>query len=167
MAVTKRYIALLIAVIIPAALILSGCGKRLTAKEYYEELYADFKEYAAAVKEIELVRPNVTSSQEIMVEQTKATEICEKAAKALEKFDKINPPKQFAEKHKAFLEAVELEKKFVSATEKVLTARTPAEAEQYATEATMVLAGVPEEKQFAALLLNLISEAKAAADNGG
>lgn len=164
MALTKRFIALLIAALIPITLIFTGCGKRLTASEYYDELYADLKEYAAALIEIENVQVDVTSSQEKMLEQTKATEICENAEKVLEKFDEINPPEQFAEKHKAFLSAVELEKKFVRASEKVLTARTPFELEQYSNEAAAVFAGVPEERQFAAVLSDLLSDVKAEAE---
>lgn len=157
----KRITALLIMVIIPITLIFTGCGKRLTEEEYHDELYTDFKEYAAVLNEIETIQANVTSSQEIMLEQTKATEVCEKAEKALEKFEKMNPPDGFTEKHKTLLKAVELEKKFVNASEKVLTARTPFELEEYATEAAMIFAGTPEDQQFAAVLSDLLLDLKA------
>ena len=163
MAVTKRFFVMIAAIILPLALILSGCAKRLTAKEYSDELYAAFKEYAAALDEIESVQANVTSSQDVMIEQSKATEVCQNAETALEKFKKLKPPKQFAEKHKALLEAVELEKRFVAASEKVLTARTPEELDQYGSEASMIFAGVPEEQQLSAQLVTLITEARAAA----
>lgn len=159
---TKRITALLIAVAVPMALLFTGCGKQLTEREYYDDLYAYFNEYVEALNEIETVRANVTSSQEIMLEQTKASEICEKAEKALDKFEKMNPPDGFAEKHKTLLAAVELEKKFVSASEKVLTAKTPFELDKFSGEAAMIFAGVPEDRQFAPVLAGLLSDLKAA-----
>lgn len=165
MAVNKRVIALLIALVLPITFIFSGCGKRLTEQEYYDGLYANFKEYAAALDEIENVRAYVSSSQEKMLELTKAAEICEKAEKALQKFDKINPPRGFDEKHKTLLAAVEYEKEFVNASRKVLAARTPFEYEEYSIEAAKVFAGVPEEQQLIAVMSSLLPEVKAAAGN--
>ena len=159
---TKRFSALIIAVLFPITLLFSGCGKRLTEQEYYDELYAGFKEYAEALDEIETVRADASSSQEKMLELTKAAEICEKAEKALEKFDKINPPRSFDEKQKTLLTAVEYEKEFVKASRKVLAARTPFEYEEYSIEAAMVFAGVPEEQQFAAVFLELFLEVQSA-----
>ena len=160
---TKRFTALLIAVLLPITLIFTGCGQRLTEQEYYDELYASFKEYAAALEEIETVQVDVGSSQEKMLELTKAAEICEKAEIALEKFDKINPPDSFAEKHKTLLTAVGYEKEFVKASRKVLAARTPFEYEQYSIEADMVFADVPEEQQLIAVMSSLLSEVRDAA----
>lgn len=162
---TKRITALLLAVIIPITLLFSGCGKRLTQKEYYDGLQRGFNAYIAALDDIETVRADVTSSQEIMLEQTKATKVCENAEKALAAFEEMNPPEKFAEKHKDLLNAVALEKKYVAATRQVLTAKTPAEIEEYATEAQNVFALVPEEQQFAMVYAKLILEAKAAAES--
>ena len=162
---TKRVTVLLAALLLPITLIFTGCGARLTEQEYFDGLYANFKEYLAAMEEIGNVQTDVSSSQEIMLEQTKATEVCKKAEKALEKFNKLNPPSQFDDKHKKLLTAVELEKDFVRAAQKVLTARTPAEYEQYSIEASMVFADVPAEQQFAAVFAELLLEVRAAAEN--
>ena len=159
---TKRIAALLVAVLFPITLIFTGCGKQLTEQEYFDGLYANFKEYLAAMEEIETVQTDVSSSQEIMLEQTKATEICKKAEQALDKFNKLNPPDSFADKHKTLLSAVELEKEFVRAAQKVLTARTPAEYEQYSLEASMVFADIPVEQQFAAVFAELLLEVQSA-----
>lgn len=162
---TKRITALLVAVLLPITLLFTGCGTRLTEQEYYDELYAGFKEYAEALGEIETVQADVGSSQEKMLELTKAAEICEKAETALEKFNKINPPDSFAEKHKKLLTAVGYEKEFVKASRKVLAARTPFEYEEYSIEAAMVFADVPEEQQFAAVFLELFLEVQSALDS--
>lgn len=152
----KRFLAVFAAVAL--VFMLCGCG-RLSRTEYYEQLTVCFKEYAAALDEFDTVRADVTSSQEIMLEQTKATEICERAEKALDGFTKMNPPEEFAEKHEELLAAVELEKKFVTATKKVLTARTPDELSKYGSEAETVFNGIPEEEQFAAVYKELLKEA--------
>ena len=157
----KRIIALLLAVMIPAALIFTGCAKeRLSEKEYSDALYENFKEYAAALEEMENVQADVSSSQEKMLEQTKATEICEKAEEILERFGKLNPPKRFKEKHKMLVSAAELELKYVRAVKTVLTARTPAERAQYINEAASVFSGVPETQQLPAVLSEIAAEAR-------
>lgn len=162
---TKRISALLIAVLLPIALIFTGCGTRLTEQEYYDELYADLKEYAAALNEIETVRADAPSSQEKMLEQTKASEICQRAEQALDKFNKLNPPESFADKHKKLLTAVRYEKDFVKASQKVLSARTPFEYEEYSIEAALIFADVPEEQQLISVMSSLLSELRAAAGN--
>ena len=156
----RRFLAVFAAAAL--ALMLCGCG-RLSRTEYYEQLTACFEEYSAALEEFDTVRADVTSSQEIMLEQTKATEICERAEKALDGFTKMNPPEEFAKKHEELLAAVELERKFVTATKKVLTARTPDELSKYGSEAETIFNGIPEEKQFAAVYGELSMEVKSAA----
>lgn len=153
----KKRILALFALIIPLTLMLCGCG-RLSVKEYYEELNAGFEEYASALIEFENVNIDVKSSQEIMLEQTKATEICDRAEKALDRFAKMNPPEEFSEKHEELLVSVELERKFVNATRKVLTATTPDEMLIYSSEADAVLNGVPADKQFPAVIKRLLEE---------
>lgn len=156
---TKRIIALLLAVIIPAALIFTGCGSRLSESEYRDALWENFKEYAAALEEFEAVQADVSSSQEKMLEQTKATEICEEAEEILERFKKLNPPKSLSEKHKELVSAAELELKYIRVLKTVLSARTPAEREEYINEAAQVFSGVPEEKQLPAVLSGIVAEA--------
>lgn len=158
----KRIIAFLLAVIIPAALFFTGCGSknRLSEKEYSDALYENFKEYAAVLEEMETVQADVSSSQEKMLEQTKATEICEKAEEILGRFRKLNPPERFIEKHKALVSAAELELKYVRAAKTVLTARTPAERDQYINEAALVFSGVPESQQLPAVLSEIVAEAR-------
>lgn len=157
----KRIIALLLAVMVPAALLFTGCGSknRLSEKEYFDALHENFKEYAAALEEMESVRADVSSSQEKMLEQTKATEICEKAEEILGRFGNLNPPERFKEKHKAIVSAAELELKYVRAVKTVLTAKTPAERDQYINEAASVFSGVPEDQQLPALLSEITAEA--------
>lgn len=155
----KRVVALIIAVIIPAVLVFTGCAKeRLSEKEYSDVLSDSFKEYAAALEEMETVQADVSSSQEKMLEQTKATEICENAEEILERFATLKPPKSFSEKHKELVAAAELELKYVRAVKKVLTARTPFEREQYINEAALVFSGVPESQQLPAVLFEIVAE---------
>ncbi len=155
----KKRIHVLFAPIVVFVLLLCGCG-RLSADEYYDQLRAGLNEYSATLKEFDTVRTDVQSSQDIMLEQTKATQICERAEKALDKFKEMNPPKEYSEKHEALVESAEHEKEFVRATKKVLTARTPAELSEYTSEVQAVLSGVPEEKQFASVFKDIVLELK-------
>lgn len=162
---TKRITALLVAVIVPIMLIFTGCGsKQLTVKEYYDELYADYKQYVADLKEITTLQTDAKTIAAVQSQLKKATEICEKAEKTLDKFADINPPSEFADKHKKLLSAVELEKKFLKATAKVFTAKNENELVQYTKDVEAVFNGTPTDKQFASVFMDLILEAKAAAD---
>lgn len=153
---TKRIVSLLIAIVLPITLLFTGCRKQLTEEEYLGQVKEAYEEYAAALEEFESVRADVGSSQEIMEEQTKATEICERAETALGKFFKLNPPDSFSEKHKEVLAAAELEERFIKAQKKVLSAVSPDEVMQYSAEASTVFSGVPKEKQLPAVIGKLL-----------
>lgn len=120
---TKRIISLLIALVIPMALMLSGCksSKPLTKEEYLDALTADYKEYSAAAKELTAIDSDTFTEQAVKARQEKAKDVCGKMEKALDKFGDINPPADYSKKHKTLLTAVEQEKKFVNASEKPLT----------------------------------------------
>lgn len=150
----KRIVSLLVAVAI--ALLFTGCKKQLTEDEYLGQVKGAYEEYAAALEKFESVRTDVGSSQEIMEEQTKATEICERAETALGKFSKLKPPDSFSEKHKELLAAADLEKRFIKAQKKVLSAKTPDEFMEYSAQACTVFSGVPKEKQLPAVIGNLL-----------
>ncbi len=155
-----KRISAFLALTVTLALLLCGCKSRLSESEYYEQLNAGIEEYAAALQEFETVRANVTSSQEIMIEQTKATDICNDAEKALDKFGKMNPPERFSEKHAELIKAVELELKYIQGQKKVLSAKTPDEFMRYSSEAEAVFKDVPGEKQIAAVLRDIFAELK-------
>ncbi len=152
----KLIVSMLIVVTI--TLLFTGCQKRLTEEEYLGQVKGAYEEYAAALEEFESVRADVGTSQEIMEEQTKATEICDRAEEALNKFSKMNPPDSFPEKHKELLAAAELEIRFIKAQKKVLSAKTPDELSEYSAQAGTVFSGVPEEKQLPAVIGKLLKE---------
>lgn len=160
---TKRITALLIAVIIPFTVILTGCGsKQLTPKEYYDELYATFKEYAADLKEVSALREKSKNLAEVQAQLSKAKELCGKAGKTLDKFGKMKPPSQFADKHKKLLAAVDLEKNFVNTVEKAFSSKSVDELAKYTKEAEAVFDNVPSDQQFPAVFMDLLLEVKAA-----
>lgn len=160
---TKRITALLIAVIIPFTVIFTGCGsKQLTTKEYYDELYATFKEYVADLKEVSTMQAKATTLAEVQSQLGKAKDICGKAGKTLDKFVKMKPPSQFADKHKKLLSAVDLEKKFVNTVEKAFSSKSADELAKYTKEAEAVFDNIPSEQQFAAVFKDLLLEVKGA-----
>lgn len=160
---TKRLTAFLIAVIIPFTVLFTGCGsKQLTPKEYYDELYATFKEYVADLKEVSALQAKAKTLAEVQAQLSKAKDICGKAGKTLDKFGKMKPPSQFSDKHKKLLSAVDLEKKFVSTVEKAFNSKTVDELVKYTKEAETVFDNIPSEQQFAAVFMDLLLEVKAA-----
>lgn len=160
---TKRITALLIAVIIPIMTIFTGCSsKPLTPKEYYDELYTAFKEYVAELKEVTTLQTNVKTIEDVQTQLSKAKDICTNAEKALDKFSRLNPPEQFADKHKKLLTAVDTEKKLIKAMGKVFTAKSLSDLAQFTKDVQAVTSGVPTDQQFAAVFKDLILEVKAA-----
>lgn len=153
---TKRVVSLMIAVMLPITLLFTGCRKRLSEEEYLGQVKAAYEEYAAALEEFESVRADVSASQEIMEEHTKAVEICDRAEDALDRFSKMNPPDSYSERHKEVLAAVEIEKDFIEAQRKVLSARTPDELSTYISEYEAIFSGVPEERQLPAVIRELL-----------
>lgn len=156
---TKRIASLLAATLIPIALIFTGCGKRLTEREYFDELYATFKQYSSDMRNIGSLQTNVSVS-ELKGQLDRAKELCKTAEKTLDGFMKMNPPSQFDDKHKKLTSAVKLEKDFLKATEKIFTATSEEELSKYTKEAEAVFDGIPEEQQFAAVFLELFLEVK-------
>lgn len=152
---TKRVVSLILAVILPITLF-TGCKKRLSEEEYLGQVKAAYEEYAAALEEFESVRADVSASQEIMEEHTKAVEICDRAETTLKKFAKLYPPEELSEQHEELIDAAELEQKFIYAQRKVLSARTPDELSTYISEYEAVFSGVPEERQLPAVIRELL-----------
>lgn len=133
---------------------------QLTPQEYYDELYATFKEYVADLKEVTELQTKVKTIADVQSLFSKSKEICEKAEKTLNKFAKMNPPSQFADKHKKLLSAVDTEKKFINAVMKVFTSKSLDELAKNTKEATEITTNVSAENQFAAVCASLILEVK-------
>lgn len=158
----KRLIALLLVVIIPAALLFTGCGskKQLTVQEYYDGLVNTYKEYSSVMKELSPIITGATSVEAVSANSAKAKEICGRADKALLKFKDLEPPSKYADQHKKLVKAIDNERGFVKAAEKLLTAKTlnditSANAELKAFDSA------PQDQQFATIFLQLIKDLKA------
>lgn len=160
---TKRIVSLIIALVIPVAFMLSGCkvGKPLTEQEYLDTLVADIKEYSAVAKELGGIDSVTFTDQAVKARQDKAKDVCGKMEKALDKFADINPPQNYSEKHKNLLTAVENERKFVKASEKLLTSTDIADIEAAKNELTTIY-NLPTEQTFASVGLALVRDLKAA-----
>lgn len=154
----KRFLALLIAVIIPAALIFTGCGskKEMTPQEYYDGILEAYKEYSAAIKELAPLVETAKDLESVKAVSESAKDVCGRADKALTKFEDLNPPAKYADKHKKLITSLEEEHKFVKAAEKLLTATTLDDI----TSANSELAACNSEL-FPTTMLELIKELKA------
>ena len=162
---TKRITALLLAVLLPIAFILTGCGsKELTVQEYSDQLYSAFKQYSDDLRNIGSLETNVGVS-ELQNQLNKAKELCETAEKTLDEFTKMSPPSQFADKHKKLTEAVEDEKGFLQAVEKIFTSASADELSKNTQEAETFYDKIPEEQQFASIFLDLFLEVQSALED--
>lgn len=178
---TKRITALLIAVIIPAMLILTGCGDQpdgtvievtpvefapkgaqLTVVEYREELNVLMRNYVVVLNDVPLDEENDTVAK-LKPHWEEARESCRKCNEALDRFGAINPPEILVEKHKKLLKGVNNEKEYVAAMERFLTARNNKDLKRYSEELEK-LVDRPEEETLSAMYLELYREIKEATD---
>lgn len=159
---TKRIVSLLIALVIPMALMLSGCkGKPLTKEEYLDTIVAGVKDYSAAAAELTAIDSTTFTDEAVKARHEKAKEVCGKLDKALDKFADINPPQDYSEKHNTLLKAVEEERKFVRASEKLLTSTNIADIEAAKNELETIY-NLPTEQTFASVALDLVRDLRAA-----
>lgn len=177
----KRFIALLLAVIIPAALLFTGCGKQpaetvievtpvefapegtqLTVVEYREELNVLMRDYVVVLNDVPLDEENDTVAK-LKPHWEEARESCRKCNEALDKFGTINPPEKLIEKHKKLLVGVNNEKEYVAAMERFLTAQNNKDLKRYSEELEK-LVDRPEEETLSAMYLELYKEIKEATD---
>lgn len=157
----KRIAALAaVTVIILAAL--AGCGGRLSAREYYDALYANCDKYIAAMNEIKALYPNV-SNGEISIDSAAAESACKSAEDALDSFSELKPPKKFEDKHKTLLDTVKLEKEYVAGLRKAFYATTAEGFIKFAKEAGTAFSETPVDKQFTAVFRSLLAEVAEAA----
>ena len=160
---TKRITALLIAVLLPITFILSGCGsKELTPQEYRDQMYDNFTQYLETLREISGVQAEVSTVEELRERQKEAGQLCRNAEMILNLYKEMTPPSQFADKHKKLLTAVESEKGFLQAVEKVFTAASADELSKNKKEADTFFDGIPEKQQFPAVFLELFLEVQSA-----
>ncbi len=114
----KRVCALIIAAVIPIALLFTGCadvsevevtsvgfspeGGQLTVAEYRDALSDAFKEYAVALNTVPLEEDNYTP-EALSADRKNSRKSCRQA---LNKSGTMNPPEEFAEKHIKLLDGV-------------------------------------------------------------
>lgn len=178
---TKRIVVLLIAVLIPLTLILTGCGNQpaetvvdvtpvefapegaqLTVVEYRESLELLMKDYVVVLNDVPLDEENDTVAK-LKPHWEEAKESCRKCNEALDRFGMVNPPEKLIEKHKKLLEGVNNEKEYVAAMERFLTAKNNKDLKRYSEELEK-LADRPEEETLPAMYSALHKELKEAAD---
>lgn len=170
----KRFSALLLAAVIAAALLLTGCvaeppeyleltatefrpeGTQLTVAEYREALKSAFGGYCDVLKTVPLSKENNTMAK-MRRHWDEAHKSCLECVEALDKFTVINPPDEFVKQHKELLTGVEAEKKYVAAMEKFLTAPTKKDLKKYGEEYA-ALAGLPTDQVLAGKFMKVYLE---------
>lgn len=163
---TKRIAILLIAVILPITLVFTGCGSdKPTATEYRDELRNNLQAYTEPMKELSQLADESDTVEKVQANQSKAKEACKKAGKILDNFEKITPPDRFADKHQNLISAIDSERKFLKAAEKLFAAKTSDDVESATNELTAIQ-NIPSDQQFLSVFTKLISEVNQAVNNG-
>lgn len=177
---SKRTIALFVAMMLPIMMLLTGCGNQpaetvvvtpvefapegsqLTVAEYREELGLLMRDYVVVLNDVPLDEENDTVAK-LKPHWEESRESCRKCNELLDRFGTINPPEKLVEKHKKLLEGVNNEKEYVAAMERFLTARNNKDLKRYSEELEK-LVDRPEEETLSAMYLELYKEIKEATD---
>ena len=152
---SKRMTALFMAVLLPIALIFTGCGKRLTAEEYRDELQSRIKDYASALTEIAM---DIQAFDESGVKPSDFEEHSKTLEKAIKNLEKIKPPADMDSKHKWFLEAFDYERKWLAAVRELMSTKTSAEKEQAIQKIQDIANAAVQEKAFLARYVEIVKE---------
>lgn len=172
----KRVCVLIIAAVIPIALLFTGCadvsevevtpvgfspeGVQLTVAGYRDALSDAFKEYAVALNTVPLDEENITP-EAMETDRENARESCRKCREALNKYGTMNHHEEFAEKHIKLLDGVNNEMEYVAALEGFLTAKNNAELKKY-SELLNEITDRPTEQTLGGMYVEPMKEVKAA-----
>lgn len=154
----KKALSVLLAALM---LLFAGCAsaKLLTAEEYAEQITVNFKEYAAAVKEI-IPCLNISKLDVAQVEKSAAN-----GEAALDKLEKLLPPKEYAVKHGELCAAITAERRWLdlvgdfcrlASKGDSITAQETEELKKVVKE----LSEATESSQFPQLVLEIIKAVK-------
>lgn len=176
----KRFVALMIAVLLPITAILAGCGNNtdkpvpdilisdpeitipesvpLSIEQYYDAIKDTFHDYADAVKEIPL--EECKDLKAMKKNYDLSTETCAKALEILCRFERINPPEKYAEKHKELIgEPLEREKAVIRAEWRFITSKNKADVKKN-SDAYVESLDIPNEETLAAKWFDIMLELK-------
>ena len=138
MSINKNFLAILL---IPFMLLLYGCSSSssaadssppLTKEEYGEAADKAWEEYRDGYGEFIKIAAAAGNDFSKMKEKSdQLLSACEKMDRALEEFEKLNPPSEFKELHGKLLKSIEDEKRWQEYRKKGYNAKTEEEANKY------------------------------------
>lgn len=158
----NKYTKLLALLLIPFMLLLYGCsGSRpLTKEEYGEAIDKAWDEYRDGYGSYLKISVQVGDDFSKMKEKSdQLLAACEKMDKALEKFEKLNPPSEFEEIHGKLIKSIEDEKRWQEYRKKGYSAETEEEADTYFEKISEELNAVEPGTTFPALYIEIHKKA--------
>lgn len=132
----KRITAMIIAVIIPIAL-LGGCKKKepMTVQEYYDGLKAAIKQYyPTEIRFLTAFRDeegNLIYSPENKQDAEKINSICDEFEAMFDDFEALVPPEQFEENHNRLIDSIKYERKWVELVRDLTKTKNAADVRKY------------------------------------
>lgn len=147
----RKYIASVFLTL--AMLLLSGCGARMTRLDYYNETLRCWEEYRDTNNELtgglnteNALLPNfrLGNAEDI----ARLNEIVARREKALSDFEKLDPPKEYKDRHKAIVKGIKIEQKWDKAVLGLADAKTEADRDKVGEELTAALDSLSWDEYF-------------------
>ncbi|MCH5208114.1 MAG: hypothetical protein J1F04_04445 [Oscillospiraceae bacterium] len=138
-----------------ALLVLSGCAPKLTAEEYKDELTSAYNEFMTAHMKISEIMYAVEQGDRTSLENSEFNDACEDMESSVKRFEKMNPPDKYQDKHKRMIKSLDNYRDWIKAVEKFVECTTPEEFEKALDEANGTL---DIENGFLRQYLNLFIE---------
>lgn len=135
---TKRVTALFLLLCV---LLISGCNTspKLTAEEYKNELMTGYEEFMAARMKIAEIMLNAEQSDRASLESSEFEYTCRDFESAMKRFEKMNPPDNYKDKHKKLVKSLDDYHDWLKAVRKFVKCTTPEEFEKALNEANGTL----------------------------
>ena len=108
---------ILLCILLPVLLIISGCGSQLSEEQYIEELQNNFREFGSSVTRFSTTLSD--GEKDGNFDTAVIAECCEKIKSALNRIEALNPPAGYSENHGRIGTGIDQEREYVKCAEKI------------------------------------------------
>lgn len=158
-----RVAAALLAVSVLLSVMLCGCsGKRLTVREYGDEIKRCWGEFLVATTDWTKYAPETFPYTDEEIAGLKET--ISRREKALDDLRKINPPEKYADRHKELVKSLDYEYEWNKAALKLCSAESSEEADRIGEEIADTVNSIPDGESFPSVYMFLWKDLKAELD---
>ena len=128
---------------------------RLTPEEYRDELKRCVRDFGSAVMDINLDQQAFGESG---VRPSDFEEHCKAFEKAINSFEKINPPVEMEQRHKWFLEAFDYEREWLEAVRDLMSTKTSAKKKKAEQKIKDIATAAVNKKAYMMRYVEILTE---------